>query len=173
MDGEVVVSKAIKYRDRVFRGATHDDAMGRLQKLFPTHKETGHPMDFGFFTSKNRYIDKKQANDLYRPHMQAAMRFERVDNALVSMSRFTYDPQNTGVFLGLPPEHPKIEFGFNPVDIKLAGEKMGLKHVGHMSGLHWFNDPHTRSTIAVKSEATVEDLATKLKESRNKFQPIM
>lgn len=71
--GEAVVSKAIKYRDRIFRGATHDDAMGHLQKLFPAHKSTGHPMDFGFYTSQNRFINKKEADTIYQPRLQAAM----------------------------------------------------------------------------------------------------
>lgn len=71
-------------------------------------------------------------------------------------------------------QHTKIEFGVGLIlDLPAAGKKMGLKHIGHMSGLHWFNDPHTKSTIAVKSAASIEDLAAKLKDTRNKFRPIM
>ena len=66
----------------------------------------------------------------------------------------------------------RIEFAMLPIDVLKEGEKLGLKHIGFKSGLHWFNDPHTKSTIVAKPDWDLDQLKEHLKKSRGTFEPL-
>ncbi len=52
---------------------------------------------------------------------------------------------------------------------KQEAEKLGLQSLGEQHGLHWFNDPLTKSTITIPLNAKEGELEAKIKASREKF----
>ena len=72
---ESVGEKAVRFRDRVFTGDTHESAMAKLEKRFPRYKEGKEKIDFGYITADSRrFVSKQEANELYKARMQQAIK---------------------------------------------------------------------------------------------------
>jgi Inorganic Pyrophosphatase/Type III restriction enzyme, res subunit len=71
---ESAINKAVQYHGRVFTGESHEAAQAKLEKAFPQARSEKGAIEFGFKTTTGRFVDKKEADALYRARMDQAMR---------------------------------------------------------------------------------------------------
>jgi hypothetical protein len=55
---------ALRYRDRVYRGQGHWDARDKLMQEFPDARTK--EIEFGFVTTKGRFVTKEEAAEIAR-----------------------------------------------------------------------------------------------------------
>lgn len=75
-DKEIIICAAVRFEKHVWRGHRHPDALGAMKNTLSfnmNRKEMnawGVGNDQGFITSRNRYVDRKQAFEIAKASRQ-------------------------------------------------------------------------------------------------------
>ncbi len=76
---EYVKSSALRYRDRVFTGATHLDASIEIKKAFEGEAMNWDTVEEGFVTSTGRFINRQEGDNMMDKYYEEKINLPKDD----------------------------------------------------------------------------------------------
>jgi hypothetical protein len=157
---DAIKSAAVRWDDgSITTGLTHGDAyINKFPGAAKGHAPIVSGYKEGFLANSGEFLDRNEA-------LNRATKLGQL-----SPSSAEWMKKNAGSLEADSFERKK-QFMPAPEKLQRMADQYGLQYAGEMMGkLHLFNDPTTKSTIAVKIDATPADLQAKLKASRDMFR---